>query len=90
MHNFDIMKSFKANYHLVKYTPYVFFFHIAIAFLEVVNFRLKITSICELHDNIKSLSIFFEECLFVCNNIRMIDRSKYSDFVERIFLFLFI
>jgi hypothetical protein len=82
------MKSLKANDHLVKDTPYVFFFHIPIAFLEVVNFRLKITSICELHDNIKSLSIFFEECLFVRNNIRVIDRGKYSDFIQGILFLL--
>ena len=90
MHNFDIMKSFKTDYHLVKNTPYVFFFHIPIVFLEVVNFRLKITSISEFHDNIKSLSIFFEEGFFIGDNIRMINGCKNSDFIQCVIFFLVI
>jgi hypothetical protein len=73
MDYFDVMKSLEAHYHLIKDTPYVFFFHVAIALFEVVNFGLEISSVSEFHYNIKSLCVLFKEGFFVSDDVRVID-----------------
>lgn len=88
MHNLLRMQVVEAINHLVEDGPDFSLLHVGLGALAVVDFRLQVTSICELHHDAECLGCLFDEGLLVAGDVWVVDGGKDPHFVNRIIFLL--
>ena len=88
MEYFPSMKDSKGSYHLNQNSPDFLLAEVTVRFLEFDNFLVEISIISETHNKTKAGRLILKERFFVTDDCLVVDWSKDSNFIKRIF-FLF-
>ena len=69
MHDFPGVQGVKTGNHLKESMPDLCLLHEVVCLLELIDLRLEIATVAELHDDAESTSFFLEKCFFVASHI---------------------
>ena len=79
--NFQIMKCFHSANNLNEVVPYFLLREMSVLLLVIINELHHVTAICVLHDNTQGGRRVLKKCLFVADNVLMLDGGKDADLV---------
>lgn len=84
MKDINFMKGFQPSCHLYESLPNLSFSKMRMIFMMLINFLLDVASISKFHNYAETFCSIIKKCFFIIDNIRMRNRSKYSNLIQRI------